>query len=98
MKMTLGIDIGSTTVKLVVIKEGQVVQTWYERHLSQVRSKTLELIQQAKEQIGGDPFHIAVSGSAGLGVAKAGGPAVYPRGVRYRRSGQKKRPGYGCCD
>ena len=43
--MTLGIDIGSTTVKLVVIKEGQVVQTWYERHLSQVRSKTLELIQ-----------------------------------------------------
>lgn len=71
MKMTLGIDIGSTTVKLVVIKEGQVVQTWYERHLSQVRSKTLELIQQAKEQIGGDPFHIAVSGSAGLGVAKA---------------------------
>ena len=71
MGMTIGIDIGSTTVKIVVIKSGDVVYEQYERHLSQVRPKTLELIRMAKDVIGDREFTIALSGSAGLGLAKA---------------------------
>ena len=37
----IGIDIGSTTAKLVVIENGEVLYKKYERHYSQVRQKTL---------------------------------------------------------
>ncbi len=69
--MTIGIDIGSTTVKIVVMRYGEVVYQQYERHYSQVRPKTLELIQLAKDSIGAHTFRVALSGSAGLGLAKA---------------------------
>ncbi len=69
--MTIGIDIGSTTVKIVVMRYGEVVYEQYERHYSQVRPKTLELIQLAKDVIGDHQFTVALSGSAGLGLAKA---------------------------
>ena len=43
--LTIGVDIGSTTVKVIIVKDGEVVYQQYERHLSQVRPKTLELIR-----------------------------------------------------
>ena len=39
--MLVGIDIGSTTAKVVVIDNGEMVYGCYERHYSQVRRKTL---------------------------------------------------------
>ncbi len=72
--MTLvGIDIGSTTAKIVVVKEGRTVYKKYERHLSQVRQKTLEMLRAAAEYIGDGDIKVAVSGSAGLGMANAAG-------------------------
>lgn len=73
MSVLIGIDIGSTTAKIVVMKEEQILFRCYERHFSQVRQKTLELIRKAKKFIGEETFSVAVSGSAGLGVAKAAG-------------------------
>ncbi|MBQ4067143.1 MAG: 2-hydroxyacyl-CoA dehydratase, partial [Clostridia bacterium] len=69
----LGIDIGSTTAKLVVVRNGEVIYRKYERHLSQVRQKTLELLSVASDIIGKGPVKLAVSGSAGLGLANAAG-------------------------
>ncbi len=66
----VGIDIGSTTAKVVVVKNGEIVYERYERHLSQVRSKTLELLRDAGDAISGE-IKVAVSGSAGLGMANA---------------------------
>lgn len=71
MSVSIGIDIGSTTAKIVVVQQGKVLFHRYERHFSQVRQKTLELMQQAKEIIGDQSFTMAIAGSAGLGVAKA---------------------------
>lgn len=73
MKMNLGIDIGSTTVKLVAVCDGKIVYKRYERHFSKVREKACELLRDAKEQIGQSVLHAAITGSAGLGVAKASG-------------------------
>lgn len=67
----LGIDIGSTTAKVVLRRGESVVFECYERHFSQVREKTVELISRIKEIIGEDMFSVAVSGSAGLGLANA---------------------------
>lgn len=71
MKVSIGIDIGSTTAKVVVMEEGKCLFQRYERHYSQVRQKTLELIRQAADLLKDREFTIAISGSAGLGVAKA---------------------------
>lgn len=73
MGTTVGIDIGSTTVKVVVVRDGDIIFHRYERHLSRVRPKTLELIRLAKDRLTGEPFTVALSGSAGLGLAKAAG-------------------------
>lgn len=70
---SLGIDIGSTTAKVVLIKNGKVLYECYERHYSQVRKKTLDIIQKIENLIGNDELHVAISGSAGLGVAKSAG-------------------------
>ena len=67
----LGIDIGSTTAKVVLEQNGVITYQCYERHFSQVRLKTLEILSRLKELIGDAPVKVAVSGSAGFGLAKA---------------------------
>lgn len=67
----VGMDIGSTTAKIVVIDQGKIVWQKYERHFSQVRKKAVELVMEAAPFLEGRRFCAAVSGSAGLGLAKA---------------------------
>jgi len=71
VRLSIGIDIGSTTVKISVMDENRIVFTHYERHLSQVRTKTLEILEKAKDILGNEPFTVSVSGSAGLGLANS---------------------------
>ena len=72
-RLSLGIDIGSTTAKVVVVEDKKIVFEQYQRHFSQVRRKTLELLQEAAAQVGDRPFTAAISGSAGLGLAQSAG-------------------------
>ena len=69
-KMALGIDIGSTTIKFALIKDGELVFNCYERHFSQVREKCIDILKSIKDIIGDNRFTLAISGSAGLGVAR----------------------------
>ena len=72
MSVNVGIDIGSTTVKIVVVRDGEIIHKHYERHFSKVREKAVELVQNARALIGADAtLRCAITGSAGLGVAKA---------------------------
>ena len=74
MNVNVGIDIGSTTVKIVVVRDGEIIHKHYERHFSKVREKAVELVTDARSLIGEDAvIHCAITGSAGLGVAKASG-------------------------
>ena len=70
---SIGIDIGSTTAKLVVFCDGKLVYSCYERHFSQVRPKTLELLLRVRDMVGDRPVYVSISGSAGLGLANAAG-------------------------
>ncbi|MBE6596543.1 MAG: 2-hydroxyglutaryl-CoA dehydratase, partial [Ruminococcaceae bacterium] len=70
---SLGIDIGSTTAKIVLTENGKVLFEKYERHLSRVRAKTLELLREIEPIIGDNEFTVALSGSAGLGLAESAG-------------------------
>ncbi|MBE6576184.1 MAG: 2-hydroxyglutaryl-CoA dehydratase [Ruminococcaceae bacterium] len=67
----LGIDIGSTTAKLFLLEGGRPVFSCYARHFSQVRQKTLELLEGLRDRLTGKRLVISISGSAGLGLARA---------------------------
>ena len=71
--ISVGIDIGSTTAKIVAVDNGTVLFECYERHLSMVRKKALELLCELEDVVGDRPLRVAVSGSAGLGLANAAG-------------------------
>ena len=70
-RLLLGIDIGSTTAKIVLIDSGEIIYSKYERHFSQVRQKTLSMIKEIEALLCGRSFTVSVSGSAGLGMANA---------------------------
>ena len=69
--LCLGIDIGSTTAKTVLLEDGRIIFRKYERHLSMARSKTAQLLRELEPLCGSRPVKVSVSGSAGLGVAQA---------------------------
>jgi len=68
---TLGIDIGSTTAKLVLREEDRILYEKYERHFSQVRQKTLDMLGEMSGIMPDEPVAVAISGSAGLGLAQS---------------------------
>ncbi len=45
----------------------------YERHFSKVREKTCEILHRIEEKYAGEQVQTVITGSAGLGVAKASG-------------------------
>ncbi len=71
-KTAVGIDVGSTTVKLAVIKNGKLVYSCYERHQSQVRNKVLQLVEKLSDVLDeNEEVKVAISGSAGMGLSNA---------------------------
>lgn len=75
-KFSLGIDIGSTTVKVVLLDiNGKQIYEKYQRHFADVRRTTLELLKEAVLIVGDAPCTAAVTGSGGLNLAKYTGTA-----------------------
>ena len=71
---SIGIDVGSTTLKTVVLDgAGQVIEKSYQRHFSKVREKTLEHLRDLGPILEGRSLKVTVTGSAGLGVSKESG-------------------------
>ena len=72
MSLRIGIDIGSTTVKVVVLdeKNGLLFRS-YERHYSKARERAAETLRSMEETLRGQQVRMTITGSAGLGVAKA---------------------------
>ncbi len=67
----LGIDAGSTTVKLVLLDENDnVIYKTYKRHLTKVRETILEEIKLIKSLLVNNVIKVSITGSSGYGVAK----------------------------
>ena len=69
--MRLGLDIGSTTIKCVVLDDdNKLIYSTYERHFSQITDKIAEILDRVRGEIDGvENALVALSGSAGMGVA-----------------------------
>ncbi|MCR5583562.1 MAG: 2-hydroxyacyl-CoA dehydratase [Eggerthellaceae bacterium] len=66
-QMRIGVDVGSTTVKLLVLNpQDETVFSVYRRHHSDVRATIVDIIDEALEQVGDVPATIDITGSGGL--------------------------------
>ena len=67
----LGIDIGSTTIKLVALDaENKLLFSRYERHLSIIKEKLLNLLKEAKESLGNPLVSCRITGSGGVAISE----------------------------
>lgn len=69
---SLGIDIGSTTIKAIVLDDdNNVVFSLYERHFSRIAEKLSEVLDKLKKGplLGVEEIPLAFTGSAGMGIA-----------------------------
>ncbi|PKL74418.1 MAG: 2-hydroxyglutaryl-CoA dehydratase, partial [Candidatus Melainabacteria bacterium HGW-Melainabacteria-1] len=69
--MVIGLDVGSTTIKCVVLDEdNRIVFSQYERHLSQIASQSARLLEHIRTNVlHGQSAKLMISGSAGMGMA-----------------------------
>jgi len=69
--MKVGIDIGSTTIKFVVMDdEKKIIHKEYSRHFSEISAALTNTLTTLKNIVGDAKFKIALAGSAGMGIAK----------------------------
>jgi predicted CoA-substrate-specific enzyme activase len=67
----LGIDIGSTTVKIVIINEvGEILFSDYERHYANIQETLASLIEKAQNSLGNISVNPVITGSGGLTISK----------------------------
>ncbi|MBS5334586.1 MAG: 2-hydroxyglutaryl-CoA dehydratase, partial [Firmicutes bacterium] len=69
--MRIGIDVGSTTVKIILIDENEnVVYRRYERHMSSVFDKVKECLKDLTDEVGDIGVKCVITGSGGLALAE----------------------------
>ena len=68
---TLGIDIGSTTVKVAVLdKDNNILFSDYKRHFANIKETLKDLVQEAKDALGENEVNPCITGSGGLALAQ----------------------------
>ena len=81
-----GIDVGSTTVKVVIMDENNdsVYQT-YQRHFSDVKKASEKVLREAAEAVGLDtPISFTITGSGGMRLE----PQIHPGSYRLHQNGR----------
>lgn len=67
-----GIDIGSTTVKLVLLDEnGEILFGQYRRHCAHTQQTLRQLLAEAREQVGACLLQVKITGSGSINLGKA---------------------------
>ncbi len=92
--MRVGLDVGSTTIKCVVLDGDNIVYHTYERHYSHIMEKAQELLRCIDgEYLHGRKAIFAISGSAGMGLADACGVPFVQEVFATRVAANRLAPG-----
>ena len=96
--LRLGVDIGSTTIKCVVLDDAdKIVYSTYERHYSHILEKGQELLRRVAEQyLPGGRALLAISGSAGMGLADSCQVPFVQEVFATRVAANRLAPGTDC--
>ena len=69
--LSVGIDIGSTTIKVVVLNQAkEIIYKKYARHFSEISKALHENLSALRDVVGSRRFSFVLTGSAGMGVAQ----------------------------
>ena len=83
---TLGIDIGSTTVKIAVLdQDNEVLFSDYERHFANIQETLSDLLGRAIHKLGTIHVSPVITGSGGLTLAKHLGVPFVQEVIAYPR-------------
>ena len=94
--MKVGLDVGSTTIKCVVLDDtGNLIYSTYERHYSHILEKSEELLRRVAERYG-RTADLAISGSAGMGMAESVGVPFVQEVFATRVAANRLAPGTDC--
>ena len=94
--MKVGLDVGSTTIKCVVLDDADnLVYSTYERHYSHILEKSEELLRRVAERYG-RTADLAISGSAGMGMAESVQVPFVQEVFATRVAANKLAPGTDC--
>ena len=67
----IGLDVGSTTVKIVIMDDNsKVIHKKYQRHYSDIKKTIGEVLAEGIDAVDDDRATVAVTGSGGINVAK----------------------------
>lgn len=67
----IGIDIGSTTVKVIVLDDSKnMIFKSYKRHLSDIKNSVISLLSEAYDSVGDNRVSVVITGSGGMKLAK----------------------------
>lgn len=67
----VGLDIGSTTVKIVILdKDLKVIYSNYERHFSDTKSTLYNVLEKLIKDYSGNDFTLSLTGSGALDISK----------------------------
>ena len=93
--MKVGLDVGSTTIKCVVLDEAdQIIYSTYERHYSHILEKAEELLRRIKREcLLTRSAYFAISGSAGMGLADSCGVPFVQEVFATRVAADRMVPG-----
>jgi activator of 2-hydroxyglutaryl-CoA dehydratase len=68
---SLGIDIGSTTAKIVILNaSGELIFSAYRRHNAETLATLQSILRESIQTLGNSPVELLMTGSAGMGIAE----------------------------
>ena len=93
-----GLDIGSTTIKSVILdEEDRILYQSYERHYSHIVERAEEILRKLdRDYLNGRSVLLSISGSAGMGLAKSCGVPFVQEVFATRVAVNKLQPGTDC--
>lgn len=91
--MRLGIDIGSTTVKIVLVDDSdKIVYKKYERHMSSVFDKVRIMLANMEKEYGNLKVKTVITGSGGIGLSEKLGVKFQQEVISCTHAVQKYNP------
>lgn len=68
--LNFGLDVGSTTVKIVVISNNNIIFQRYKRHFSDIKNTIIDILTEAYDFFGDIEITLMMTGSGGLSISK----------------------------
>ena len=91
--LNVGLDVGSTTVKIVVMNQNQeVIYSEYRRHFSDTKNTVCNVLEELIEKYPQNKFTVALTGSGAMSAAKFLGVEFIQEVVSCKRVVEKYIP------